>query len=133
MAKRNKKTKYTHYLNEALDEIAAVGSLGASIGLGNVYRDFIKDTRNQYITNITKATRKKPPIYRGPDYSPNQIRFQFMNQMDKKIKLDPLLTPHEAKKAKALIYTRFKRDTRGRKFRTYADLKTDFTAIKKSF
>ena len=87
MATRKKRSKFGQYVSDLSDEAAGVASLGATYGLGNVYRDYVDDARRAYYKNIRSATKIKTPLpplqplrplKTAHSYGPTQQKFGFI-------------------------------------------------------
>ena len=149
MARRKKRSKFGQYVSDLSDEAAGVVSLGATYGLGNVYRDYVDDARRAYYKNIRSATKIKQPLppmkpisppKTAHPYGPTQQKFGFIKPLEKKlyksirkarkkIVMDPLLTQHESVKLREIVKRNFSKPTRGSKFRWGADIKRTFLSL----
>ena len=101
---------YKKHIDPNLDEAAAVVSAAGGYYASDQYKKFFKDTRREYIKNVSDLTRRKRP----KPFTPQLKLKGFDRAMRKsmgRVELGeraPYLTPIEAKRLKSRIYVNFK-------------------------
>ena len=95
--KRDVRKYYRENLNPWLDEAGAVGSVAGAHYLGDTYRKFFKQVRSEYISNVTKATKRK-------GFVAKQMSFKGIKRKDS---IEPFLSKEQAKIIKKRIYKNF--------------------------